>query len=346
MLYNIRYNLRGTSYKTSRYNYGITAGCGGQDEISECSGYEIIRDLDFRNDSSYVDTSIKPDFTVRSGWYPISSFNSIFEGNHYTIRNLFFHRNVIDNVGLFGSIKQAEIRNVQLENLYIQGNNNVGGLVGYQSSGSITNSYVGGIVKGNINVGLLVGLQRENGSIANSHVSGNVEGIDNSIGGLVGCQGGNISNSFAKISVKGVDASKHSGGLVGLQVGGIISNSYSIGHTNGFNNVGGLVGLQRNGSIVNSNSSGIVKGNINVGLLVGLQRESGSIVNSHVSGNVSGTDSSIGGLVGCHGGSISNSSATINVIGIDISKYLGGLVGLQGGGTISNSQAKGTVIGV
>ena len=63
----------GTSYKTSTTDSGVETGCGGQDGITSCNGYELMRDLDFRNDSSYMDTSIKTSLTnvIGRGWHPI-----------------------------------------------------------------------------------------------------------------------------------------------------------------------------------------------------------------------------------------------------------------------------------
>jgi hypothetical protein len=62
-------------------------------------------------------------------------------------------------------------------------------------------------------------------------------------GGLVGLQlGGVISNSYSSGNVSGVCGSIYTGGLVGYKANGIISNSYSSGKVNGANFVGGLIG--------------------------------------------------------------------------------------------------------
>ena len=42
-LYNVRFNLSGTSYKTSLTDIGNTTGCPG----GTCIGYELMDDLDF-----------------------------------------------------------------------------------------------------------------------------------------------------------------------------------------------------------------------------------------------------------------------------------------------------------
>jgi len=103
--------------------------------------------------------------------------------------------------------------------------------------------------------------------------------------------------------------------------------------------VGGLVGVQNDGSIENSYVTGEVSGEEwHVGGLVGFQN--GSIANSYATGNVSGYIS-VGGLVGGSSGSIENSYAASNANG---EGSVGGLIGIQtGGGSILNSYATGDV---
>jgi FlaG/FlaF family flagellin (archaellin) len=85
-----------------------------------------------------------------------------------------------------------------------------------------------------------------------------------------------------------------------------------------------------------------ITGNSEVGGLVGFN--SGVINNSYATGNVTG--SVVGGLVGQQYGSalINNSYANVMVIGSGYA--VGGLVGLQTGGTIYNSYSTGDVFGL
>lgn len=82
----------------------------------------------------------------------------------------------------------------------------------------------------------------------------------------------------------------------------------------------------------------VIGGDHNSAVLVG--DNSGSIMNSHVTGEVEGNNS-VGGLVGYNDGSISYSSASGKVKGED---YVGGLVG-ESYGSITNSFATAEVIG-
>ncbi len=78
-----------------------------------------------------------------------------------------------------------------------------------------------------------------------------------------------------------------------------------------------------------------------VGGLVGASWNSSTVSNCYSTGNVSGRDQCVGGLVGVNGGNVSYSNSTGSVTGYH---YVGGLVGANGG-TLSNSYATGSVIG-
>jgi len=268
-----------------------------------------------------------------AGWQPIGTwsfsrrceyvFSGEFDGNGYKITGLWIDRSGWNFVGLFGATENAVIKNLGVEIAIagnINGHNHVGGLIGWQSSGSIVNTYVMGNVSGNSEwhaggryVGGLVGKQYS-ASVINSHATGNVSGSSD-VGGLVGYQhSSSIRSSYATGSVSGA------------------SNS----------NVGGLVGYQRSGSIESSYATGNVTGRIGGGL-VGIQGTLGSITNSYATGNVSGDIA--GGLVGSQYGSITNSYATGNIGDFYHSRYIGGLAGSQGRGSIKNSYATGNLVG-
>jgi|GEM_PF-2253389 len=125
------------------------------------------------------------------------------------------------------------------------------------------------------------------------------------------------------------------GGLVGWTYTATITNSFATGSVNGNTNVGGLVGLHYNGTVINSYVTGEVSGTTMVGGLVG---ENGgnvmNITNCYATGNVTGSWSAAGGLVGFNVGTITNSYATGSLNG---NAYVGGLVGVNNGGTIINS---------
>ena len=162
-----------------------------------------------------------PDMATNAGWEPIGSCNedtddtdtdrcgdaddtpfaAMFEGNGYTISNLYTRGT--GAVGLFGSIDaDAEIRNVGLINNNSYGgagNDIVGGLVGF-NSGEIIASYATGSADGGAgnadNVGGLVGFS--SGEIIASYATGRRwRRCADNVGGLVGRNIGEIIASYA-----------------------------------------------------------------------------------------------------------------------------------------------------
>ena len=250
-LHNMRYDLAGTSYKTSTASVGNSQGCPD----SGCRGYELVQDLNFDGDGDgrtwrgdgdggyTLDPEDNADYFPvgedgTGGWLPIGDDNNpfiaTFDGNGHSIRNLAIRRNQ-EYIGFFGAIGgEAAIRNLGLiDNLadysgsgidYI----NIGGLVGLQDGGLITASYATGATQGGnfflgSEVGGLVG-QQNGGLITASYATGAVDGGngDDYVGGLVGWQsgGGVITASYATGAADGGDgAGDYVGGLVGPAVG-------------------------------------------------------------------------------------------------------------------------------
>ena len=254
----IRYQLDGTGYRESETAPKVSVGCPN----SVCRGYELTRDLDFDDADSYSSVANKITWTTGAGWQPIgdssSAFRGKFGGNGFTISNLTIDRNGTGEVGLFGYTSSgAQIAGVVLLDIDVIGNFDVGGLVGRNDEGTITNSYATGSISGDVQVGGLVGWN-DRGSITNSYAAGSVSGITR-VGGLVGWNEGTIMNSYATGSVSGI---ARVGGLVGFSDMGSITNSYATGSVSeGDSAVGGLVGLNRDSTITDSywdiNTSGI-----------------------------------------------------------------------------------------
>jgi hypothetical protein len=227
-------------------------------------------------------------------------------------------------------------------------------LVGYDSYGSVSNSYATGNVSGaGSYVGGLVGINFH-GTIGNSYATGNVSAADGYAGGLVaGNFEGGITTSYATGNVTGMGNAI--GGLVGYSVLAAISlRSYATGTvsgTAGRNNIGGLVGVQRPSSTI---SNELRHGQRQRYRLRHQHRWTrtgfnyyGSINSSYATGSVSGANHSIGGLVGQNnGGPINNTYATGSVsTNTPGSINIGGLPGASFGGSINNSHASGSVSG-
>jgi hypothetical protein len=307
------------------------------------SHFILINDL-YSTTAGYEELA-SPTAKEGKGWQPIGSwdarFTGSFDGRGYEIRNLFINRSDEDDVGLFSAVEQSGvIKNIGVTNATVIGQDRVGGLVGYNSGGIVSNSYSTGSVTGTIyHVGGLVG--GNEGTVSNSYSSGSVTG-DKYVGGLVGTNIGTVSNSYSTGSVTGNDDLL--GGLVGVNEG-TVTNSYSTGNVTGNLGVGGLVGVNGYtgpGIVSNSYSTGSVNGESYVGGLVGGNSPESNVSNSYSTGSVAGSLSA-GGLVGGNeGGTVTDSYSVGSVTG---NSDVGGLVGWNKEGTVSSSYSTGDVTG-
>ena len=314
----MRYQTDGSGIRFSQGGDIITVGCPDDG----CIGYELMNDLDFTADAT------AEGYRTATGWLPIGDvgnpFSTTFNGNNRTISNLIINNQQSDDIGFFGVIStNASIENIALLDAEIAGIDNVGILAGVNNDGSIVNSHATGEVSGEDAVGGLVGENR-GGIVVNSYATGEVLGLD-AVGGLVGeNRGGIVVNSYATGEVLGLDAV---GGLVGLNQAGVIVNSYAVvSEVSGTLDTGGLIGrsIAAGSKIYNSFSRGIVKAN-------------GSIQN-------------IGGLVGrIDSTTISDSYSMVNVVNVNSEIAAAGVfVGRSEDSTIStikNSYAMGRVEG-
>lgn len=248
-------------------------------------------------------------------------FTGVFDGQNHTISNMTITASDRDNVGFFGVIKGATIKNLKLTGVSVTGKKNVGTLVGYAQAeldtadmadsvasliGSCT---VTGEVSGTESVGGLVGLNEGKTDkdtlfsiacaidkcTADVAVTGSVK-----TGGLVGDNGGTVTGSAAKGTVTAADGSM-TGGLAGSSTGDIY-DSYATGAVAGKTHTGGFVGSA-----------------------------SGKIKSCYSLGNVTGTD-----YTGSFAGSITQADTVVgagqvSVIGTPASGYNGGFAGYLGG---------------
>ena len=168
------------------------------------ASYILNNNLD-KDDTGY-DTYASSSANSGSGWNPIDDgFTGTFDGNNYTISDLYISRTSTWEVGLFTSLDTADINNVGLINVDISGNERVGALVGHIDANglsTISNSYSTGNVSAEMSrVGGLVGYS-ENANIKNCYSSANTSGASN--GGFTGNHDiGNISYCFSTGEISG-----------------------------------------------------------------------------------------------------------------------------------------------
>ncbi len=231
---------------------------------------------------------------------PYIPFTGLLDGNEKNITGLYINRSSLTDVGLFGSMKNAVIRNVHLREVNITGKTYVGTLGGWAENTVITNCSSTGVLSVTSNGGGLVG-RIEGTSIYDSYSMVDVF-ADDTGGGLVGLCGhlgqDIIERCFATGNV--TSPGNNTGGLIGHANTATIINCYATGTVSGSNSVGGLIGGTNGANIYNSYATGNVSGNNNVGGLVGslgTQYGASGCYNSYSTGSVSGS-TNVGGLLG------------------------------------------------
>lgn len=193
----------------------------------------------------------------------------------------------------------------------INGDNNVGGIVGY-ADGTSSNKVVidsavnSGAVTGNNNVGGIVGGGTYASLTTSATNSGSIKGVS-AVGGIVGCAGDiNASNKGFSITNASNTGTVTSTG--GEYVGGISGYSRDTSYSGTISNegnisaskteiVGGVVGYLFGGTLAGTSNTQSVSGAGNVGGIVGVL-EGATIDGATNSGTVTATGNNVGGIVG------------------------------------------------
>ncbi|MDR1461039.1 MAG: hypothetical protein LBI78_05285 [Campylobacteraceae bacterium] len=273
--YKARENTQTTSHNlTSNINFYTIPDVieiTNQDELNAIrykldGNYILMNNITLSNDGAGFD---------EDGWEPIGNYSSripfkgIFNGNDYAIKDLWIYRLTTSGVGFFGFANTSQIKNVGItvrDGNEIQGNNTIGGIVGYVDNSNIKNCYsIGGINDySSFYVGYLGGIAgyANNSNISNSYSGASINGrgtlgdkfnVVNYVGGIVGYASfSQISNSYSDWFVSGGD---HVGGIVGYASFSQISNSYSVSMIVGHYTLGGIAGSISNSNITSSYSS-------------------------------------------------------------------------------------------
>jgi hypothetical protein len=221
-------------------------------------------------------------------------FTGVFDGNGHVIRNIEINTPGSNYVGLFGCVSTGgQIKNLGVEEVNIQGSSYVGGLVGENGDGTITDCYATGTVSGGNYIGGLVG-ENYAGTITACYATSTVSG-SGYVGGLVGFDyAGTITTCYATGNVTGTGS--YVGGLVGYQYAGTITACYATGAVSGNYDVGGLVGENGDGTITDCYATGTVSGGNYIGGLLGYNSQ-GKAIHCYSTGKPTGS-SFVGGLCG------------------------------------------------
>ncbi|MCD4740777.1 BNR-4 repeat-containing protein [archaeon] len=196
------------------------------------SHYILTTDLNFNDDSSYLNSANKAIFTTGEGWHPIgywendylsarySDFNGTFNGKEHTISNMYTNRPNGDNIGLFSKLT-GNVSNLGLAKVSVVGGEHVGSISG-NLFGSVSKSYSTGTINSNSTatnqrIGGFIGYVQENGTIDNSWSNVNVTCLTGErIAGFVGQMNlpSSITNSYSYGLITTSDAWSN-GGFVG-----------------------------------------------------------------------------------------------------------------------------------
>ncbi len=223
-----------------------------------------LQDMDANLNAHYalandIDASETSTWNDGAGFEPVGTvdhrFTGSLDGKDFTVSHLFIYRNKTDNVGLFGYVDDAEIRNLGLTGVDITGANFTGSLYG-RGDGVFSNLYSTGEVSGGHHVGGLIGFFSSiSSTLSDSYSTANATGSSYNVGGLVGRGDGSIIRCHATGDVTGTG---NIGGLIGTKPQGMIWYSFSTGDVSGRSTVGGFIGILSGGSIYDCYSTGTV----------------------------------------------------------------------------------------
>ena len=176
-----------------------------------------------------------------SNWTPAGYwYSGTFDGRGHTVSNAVINGG--NDVGFFGSVEGATIKGLNLADSKINGNNNVGGIVGLTQDVNITAcSVTGCTINGVGYLGGIVGHTDVVSYITACYVTGGMINGSNDVGGIVGyAQGCVITSCYTTADVKG---NSNTGSFVGYWYGFNIFAGYwqTDTQTNaiGYNEYGG-----------------------------------------------------------------------------------------------------------
>ena len=265
----------------------------------ENKNLSLLRDLDFQNNDSFLDSSSKvygdingdgvvetiyEELTTSSGFIPIgnssSAFSGTFNGNRRIIRNLLINRDT-PYQGMFGNNEGS------IEHLTVHGN-----IQGIYRVGGISSINAGTIRDCHNQAAIQLKL------VAN-YANNDIAYFGGNVGGIAGQNTGEISNSSNIGSISSVynpnsNDNGYIGGLVGRSTAGKISDCFNNGEIIGTSTrdtiTGGLVGANYETSIVENcyNTNAVTSTTTNAisysGGIVGLNRA--SISNTYNIGSI------------------------------------------------------------
>lgn len=193
------------------FDIKFEGGSGTKDDPYQIGNLDQLQAVKNDLDAHYaliedINASETQEWNVGEGFRTIGGYNEpftgTFDGQEHTINGLYIHMKNLGNVqkvGLFANVgKDGEVSNVNLVNIHVKGNSEVGALVA-ENKGKVINAYATGYVRCS-------------------------SGTYSSSGGLVGQNGGKVSNSHFDNGV--IKGGRFVGGIVGWNYKGSIENCH------------------------------------------------------------------------------------------------------------------------
>lgn len=247
---------------------------------------------------------------THDGWQPIGAsmslpFRGVFDGNGYSINNLWITRENSIGVGLFGYSHGATIKNVTIDGASIIGNLGVGAVLGIALTGTETdrhptiidnckviNSTLKNSTGNGFGIGGILGCIDVDAAamVCDCESSGNIIESAYNAGGVVGSgfKRSSIMATNCKSSSSVTTRYSGSGGIVGTADSLFVANCSNTGKivggrdhvtgdktTGGFG-AGGIAGAAGSSLIVASENRGGVHGHTGVGGIIGSSQFMGS----------------------------------------------------------------------
>lgn len=200
----------------------------GYTEVSE-GNYTVDNEKGLKNLAKLVNNgaidiniTLTADITLTGEWTPIGNYEQkytgTFDGNGKTITGLTIDQKETSFLGLIGYLGSGgKVQNLTLENVNLNGNWNVGGVVGYNNNGTVTACTASGSINGKERVGGIVGCNYLGTVTACYNTSSTVNG-SYLIGGVVGQNNKGIVTACYNAS----------GSIYGeVTVGGVVGDNYT-----------------------------------------------------------------------------------------------------------------------
>jgi hypothetical protein len=333
------------SYNNKTYVFDDYNIVEGQNLNALKRKYVLVNDINFSN-SQFDGKGANV-----NGWNPIGNainpFTGEFNGNDKTINDLYILRDNEDNVGLFGyvssdNLEDPVIYNLTLNNPSVEGNANVGAVVGFLNNAFIENITVDTENTTSLEQYLILNQEfitpNNSEQLPNPFGSNIVSGITR-VGGVVGRNyDGKINQASNRVTVLsiGLYSDSRSGFIGGIVGGSTLSNSdpnlAKKAEISNVTNYGLVISMERNfvGGIVGG--SGLYLQPYNENLKVTNATNYGDIVTYDLSLTLISEDPDvyengqaetvigIGGIAGANGGLISNVT-NYGQIGVSMSQF-------------------------